>query len=59
MTTHETASSLWMKLPISLRAIVSGLLIALVAANVWPVLLRDLSLPLVVIAEAIFLAFYV
>jgi len=59
MTTHDTASSLWMKLAISLRAIVSGLLIALVAANVWPLLLLDLSVPLAVIAEAIFLALYV
>lgn len=56
MTTHDTAPSLWMKFPMSLRAVVSGLLIALVAANVWPLLLLKLSVPLAVIAEALFLA---
>jgi membrane protease YdiL (CAAX protease family) len=47
------------KLPISLRAIVSGLLIALVAANVWLLLLLNLGAPLAAIGEAIFLALYV
>lgn len=59
MTTQDTAPSLWMKLPISLRAIISGLLIALVAANVWPLLLLNLGAPLAAIGEAIFLALYV
>src|ERR1700751_5882093 len=58
VTTQDTAPSLWMKLPISLRAIVSGLLIALVAANVWPLLLLNLGAPLAVIGEAIFLVLY-
>jgi membrane protease YdiL (CAAX protease family) len=48
-----------MKLPISLRAIISGLLIALVAANVWLLLLLSLGAPLAAIGEAIFLALYV
>jgi membrane protease YdiL (CAAX protease family) len=48
-----------MRLPISLRAIVSGLLIALVAANVWLLLLLNLGAPLAAIGEAIFLALYV
>lgn len=51
-------SGLWAKLPISLRAIVSGLLIALPAANVWPLLLLNLGVPLAAIAEALFLALY-
>lgn len=59
MTTQDTAPSLWMKLPISLRAIISGLLIALVAANVWLLLLLNLGAPLAAIGEAIFLALYV
>ena len=49
----------WSRLPVSLRAIVSGLLIALVAANVWPVLLVSLGVPLATISEAIFLSLYV
>jgi len=52
-------SGLWAKLPISLRAIVSGLLIALPAANVWPLLLLNLGVPLAAIAEALFLALYI
>jgi membrane protease YdiL (CAAX protease family) len=51
--------SLWSKLPVSLRAILSGLLIALVAANVWPILLLSLSVPVAALVEVIFLAGYV
>jgi membrane protease YdiL (CAAX protease family) len=49
----------WSRLPVSLRAIVSGLLIALVAANVWPVLLVSLGVPLATISEAVFLSLYI
>src|SRR5260370_31781145 len=59
MTMQVTAPSLWMKLPISLRAIISGLLIALGAANVWLLLLLSLGAPLAAIGAAIFLALYV
>jgi membrane protease YdiL (CAAX protease family) len=58
MTTQNTTPSLWIKLSVSLRAIISGLLIALVAANVWLLLLLNLGAPLAVIGEAIFLALY-
>ena len=59
MTTQESAPSWWAKLPVALRAIISGLLIAMVAANVWPLLLVTLGVPLAAIAEAIFLGAYV
>ena len=49
----------WPRLPVWLRAIVSGLLIALTAANVWPVLLVSLAVPLASITEVIFLSFYI
>lgn len=56
----ESASpGFWSRLPVSLRAIVSGLLIALVAANVWPVLLVSLGVPLATVSEAVFLSLYV
>ncbi len=58
MTTQDRALNPWAKLPISLRAIISGLLIALAAANVWPLLLLNLGVPLAAFAEAIFLALY-
>jgi membrane protease YdiL (CAAX protease family) len=50
--------SFWMKLPVSLRAIVSGFLLAAVASNVWPLLLVNLGVPLAAIAEAMFLGLY-
>lgn len=49
----------WSKVPISLRAIVSGLVVGLVAANVWPLLLLALGLPVAALAEAVFLSLYV
>jgi membrane protease YdiL (CAAX protease family) len=59
MTTPDRAPSLWAKLPIALRAILAGLVIALAAANVWPLLLLNLGAPQAAIAEAIFLALYI
>jgi membrane protease YdiL (CAAX protease family) len=59
MTPQDRAPSLWMKLPVALRAILAGLVIALVAANVWPLFLLNLGVPRAAIAEAIFLALYV
>jgi membrane protease YdiL (CAAX protease family) len=56
---QSRSPSFWMKLPISLRAIVTGLLLAAVASNVWPLLLVGLGMPLAAIAEAIFLLLYV
>jgi membrane protease YdiL (CAAX protease family) len=52
-------SGTWAKLPISLRAILAGLLIALPAANVWPLLLLNLGALFASIAEALFLALYI
>ena len=50
---------MWAQLPGSLRAVISGLLIALVPANVWPPLLLTLGVPLAATTEAIFLALYI
>jgi len=49
----------WARLPVALRAIISGLLMALVPANVWPLLLLNLGVPLAAIVELLFLALYV
>jgi membrane protease YdiL (CAAX protease family) len=56
--TPDRAPSWWAKLPITLRAIISGFLIAMAATNVWPLLLRKLGVPVAAAAEAIFLALY-
>lgn len=49
---------MWTQLPISIRAVISGLLIGLVPANVWPPLLLRLGVPLAATTEAAFLALY-
>lgn len=59
VTVQDPSPSLWGKLPTALRAIVSGLLVAMIAANVWPLLLLRLGVPLAAIAETVFLALYV
>lgn len=48
----------WARIPVAVRAVVSGLLVGLVAANVWPVLLVSLGVPLGALAEIIFLSVY-
>jgi membrane protease YdiL (CAAX protease family) len=56
---QAASTSFWSKLPVLVRAILSGLLIALVAANVWLILLASLSVPVAALVEVIFLGFYV
>jgi membrane protease YdiL (CAAX protease family) len=43
----------------SVLAVVYGLLIALIAANVWPLLLLHLGAPLAAVAEVLFLSVYI
>jgi membrane protease YdiL (CAAX protease family) len=59
VTTSDRTPNLWVKLPVLLRAIISGFLIAMVAANVWPLLLVTLGAPMAALAEAGSLALYV
>ena len=59
VTPHDRAPNVWTRLPIALRAIVFGILIALVAANVWPLLPLNLGVPAAAITEGIFLGLYV
>jgi membrane protease YdiL (CAAX protease family) len=47
------------RVPVIVRAVVVGLVIGLVAANVWPLLLLKLGMPVAAAAEAFFLALYV
>jgi len=49
---------LWIKLPVWLRAVISGLLIGLVAANIWPVLLVTLGVPMGSALEILVLILY-
>lgn len=47
------------RVPVIVRAVGVGLVIGLVAANVWPLLLLKLGMPVAAAAEALFLALYV
>lgn len=58
MAMQDNRRGPWTKLPVWLRAIISGLLIALVAANIWPVLLITLGVPLGSVVEILFLGLY-
>src|SRR5215510_2950359 len=58
MTTPGPRPGLWTKLPITLRAVIAGLLITVVAANVWLLMLLNLGVQLAVVIDAIFLALF-
>ena len=49
----------WTSLLVVLRAIVTGIVIGLVAANVWPILLLKLGMPVAAVAEGVFLGIYI
>jgi membrane protease YdiL (CAAX protease family) len=50
---------MWGRIPVVIRAVVTGILVGLIAANLWPVFLFKLGMPDAVGAEAVFLAVYV
>jgi membrane protease YdiL (CAAX protease family) len=59
MIAQDNQPSRWTRLPISLWAIITGIVIALLPASVWPLLLLSLCVPLAATIEVIFLGFYV
>lgn len=52
-------TGLWGRLPLIVRAIISGLLVGMIAANIWPIFLLKLGMPAAAGAEVAFLAVYV
>ncbi|HXR32394.1 MAG TPA: type II CAAX endopeptidase family protein [Verrucomicrobiae bacterium] len=54
----DRTRSPWPKLPLSLLAILSGLLLTVVTANVWPLLLLKFGMPLAAFVEAAFLGLF-
>jgi membrane protease YdiL (CAAX protease family) len=56
---QEGVSTVWTKIPIVIRAVLSGVLIALLAANVWPLLLIHLGAPLAALCEVAFFVVYI
>ena len=51
--------SAWQRALIIVRAVIVGLLVGMIAANIWPLLLVSLGMPIAAGAEVVFLAFYV
>jgi membrane protease YdiL (CAAX protease family) len=50
---------MWNRIPVFIRAVVIGILVGLIAANLWPVFLFKLGMPVAAGAEAAFLLLYV
>jgi membrane protease YdiL (CAAX protease family) len=48
-----------MQLLVIVRALIVGLLVGMIAANVWPLLLLNLGMPVAAVAEIVFLGAYV
>ncbi|HEY5007791.1 MAG TPA: type II CAAX endopeptidase family protein [Caulobacteraceae bacterium] len=51
--------SLMSRLPVTPRAVLGGLLVGMIAANVWPLLLYKLGAPVAAMIELVFLGLYV
>jgi len=51
--------SLWSRLPVVARAVVVGILVGMIAANVWLLFLLKLRMPAAAVAELAFLSLYV
>lgn len=51
-------SGWWGRVPVIIRAVVIGLLVGMIAANVWPLLLLKLGMPVAAAAEIVFLGLY-
>jgi membrane protease YdiL (CAAX protease family) len=57
--TQDREATAWTKVPIVFRAIISGVLIALIAANIWPLFLIKLGAPWAALCETLFLGAYI
>ncbi|HEY3887181.1 MAG TPA: type II CAAX endopeptidase family protein [Caulobacteraceae bacterium] len=59
MTHQPREGGFWAKPPITPTAIIGGLLVGMVAANIWPLLLYKLGAPVAAAIELVFLGLYV
>ncbi len=50
---------MWSRIPVIVRAVIVGILVGLIAANLWPVFLFKLGMPVAAGAEALFLLAYI
>jgi membrane protease YdiL (CAAX protease family) len=59
MDNVQQNSGMWGRVPAIVRAIITGLLVGMIAANIWPIFLLKLGMPMAAGAEALFLAAYI
>jgi membrane protease YdiL (CAAX protease family) len=59
MTPETRSARMWNRVPMIVRAVIGGLLVGLPAANIWPVFLVTLGMPLAALIEIAFLTLYV
>jgi len=55
---NSRSRSVWNRVPVIIRAVITGILVGLTAANLWPLLLVKLGAPVASAAEVVFLAAY-
>ena len=58
MHVNARSQDLWHRVLIVVRAVIVGLLVGMIAANIWPLLLLSLGMPVAAGAEIAFLALY-
>jgi membrane protease YdiL (CAAX protease family) len=56
--TEENSRGVWASMPVVIRAVIGGILVGMIAANIWPILLGALGMPVAAVAEVAFLALY-
>src|SRR5882762_6337266 len=59
MHVNAQSQSIGQRVRIVIRAVIVGLLVGMIAANIWPLLLLSLGMPVAAGAEIVFLALYV
>ena len=59
MHVSAQSQSIGQRVRIVIRAVIVGLLVGMIAANIWPLLLLSLGMPVAAGAEIVFLALYV
>jgi hypothetical protein len=56
---QKDTKNLWTRVPVIIRAVFGGILIGMIAANIWPILLLRIGMPTAAGVELAFLSLYV
>jgi membrane protease YdiL (CAAX protease family) len=57
--TEGSTQGVWARMPVVIRAVIGGILVGMTAANIWPIMLVALGMPIAAVAELAFLALYI